>query len=397
MIQIKRDNLDILAERHYIEYFEEKGFLKRLEEIENSERDFAQKRFFQYILVNIKNIITGTPETLSKIREELYSNHRAILKKIEYWEKLKRKKKKAEKDLKKSHDLLNELVKNRATQEAYDIARENKDKVHQKLKRIEHYFYESNEILLKINKVFNYKDFCAIGKDWGAYELVKQLNVSVCPYCNRQFISIAEPTKGEKGRTRPQLDHFYSKSKYPFLSISFFNLIPCCYVCNSNLKRDYDFTRETHLHPYEGGFEDLVQFTIKFHASKGKLDYIKAWYSNPELFSIGLKLNPIKKNQYTPDELKVLLRKVNNNKRVFKLKSLYNSHRDYVGEILLKSMMYNEAKIDALQHEFPRIFPTKESVVRLLYSNYIDSSDWNKRALSKLTYDVTQEFGIHNT
>ena len=396
MIQIKRDNLDTLAERHYIEYFEGKGFLEKLKEIENSEKDRAQRRFFQYILTNIKDIITGAPETLSKIREELYYNHKAILKKIEYYEKLKRKKKKAEKDFKKSQESLDKLVENRATQAVQGTARDNMQKKHQVLKRIEYYVHESTQLLMKINKVFNYTDFCTIGNNWGAYELVKELNIDVCPYCNRQFISIAEPTKGEKGRTRPQLDHFYSKSKYPFLSISFFNLIPCCYVCNSNLKRNYDFTRETHLHPYEAGFENLIQFTIEFEKNKGKLDYVKAWYSNPELFSIGLKLNPIKKNQYTRDELKVLLRKVNNNKRVFKLKSLYNSHRDYVGEILVKSMMYNDSKIDALQHEFPRLFPTKESVVRLLHSNYIDSSDWDKRVLSKLTYDVTQEFGIHN-
>ncbi|MGH1143113.1 hypothetical protein [Bacillus pseudomycoides] len=397
MIQIKRDNLHDLAQRHYIDFFQKKGFLKKLKEIKDSETEPQQKSFFQLLYKRIRDIITGKPESLSEIIKEIYSTHKAVLKKIEYCEKLKNKKKKAENRFEKSVKEYDVLFKKGAIQEEQDIARVNKEKAHKILQLIERYVYESTQLLKKINKVFNYKDFCTIGEDWGAYELVKQLNVSVCPYCNRQFISIAEPVKGEKGRTRPQLDHFYSKSKYPFLAVSFFNLIPCCYVCNANLKRNQEFTRETHIHPYETEFGDLVQFTVKFQTGKGKLDYVKSWYSSPELLSIELKLNQLEKRQYTRNELKNILQKINNNKKVFKLRSLYNLHRDYIGEIVLKSMMYNDAKIDTLHHEFPRLFPTKESVVRLIYSNYTNSFEWDKRILSKLTHDIIQEYGIRDT
>jgi hypothetical protein len=30
----------------------------------------------------------------------------------------------------------------------------------------------------------------------------------------------------------PEIDHFYPKDKYPFLAVSFFNLIPSCLTCN---------------------------------------------------------------------------------------------------------------------------------------------------------------------
>lgn len=86
---------------------------------------------------------------------------------------------------------------------------------------------------------------------WNAFTMCEMLNISICPYCNRQYIYTAKKEDGE-WVARPQLDHFYIKSKYPFLSCSFFNLIPSCGLCNGgkNAKE-----RET-VYPYLEGFND---------------------------------------------------------------------------------------------------------------------------------------------
>ena len=68
---------------------------------------------------------------------------------------------------------------------------------------------------------------------------IKRLGIKTCVNCNSEYILSANKIsylddgnyKVElKGRY--QLDHFWAKSKYPFLSITFFNLQPSCGFCN---------------------------------------------------------------------------------------------------------------------------------------------------------------------
>ena len=61
-------------------------------------------------------------------------------------------------------------------------------------------------------------------------QFIKSLNLKVCPYCGRQQINIAE--LDGHNVSKPPIDHFLPKFAYPFLAISFRNLVPCCSVCN---------------------------------------------------------------------------------------------------------------------------------------------------------------------
>ena len=57
--------------------------------------------------------------------------------------------------------------------------------------------------------------------------IMRQIGIKTCVYCNAQY---AIATKS--GHVFYQLDHFYPKSRYPYLSANFFNLQPCCGSCN---------------------------------------------------------------------------------------------------------------------------------------------------------------------
>ncbi|WP_144507044.1 hypothetical protein [Bacillus mycoides] len=396
MIQIKRENLDLLSGRHYNDYFVKKGFSTKLEDVTKNEKDPAKQKFFNSILDQRKDIITGRPDVLHRIIQDFYTEHPEVMRKIDdynLWKVRNKEHNKVKKDInkelkKENHAITPELKELLKKLEKIEIVKKMNDSQVEEIKKF----------VDKIGTIFNYDNFCnnypkKAEKSWGAYELVKQLKVEVCPYCNRQYITVSEPNEDEEGRTRPQLDHFYSKTRFPYFAVSFFNLIPCCYVCNSNLKRNQEFTVDTHIHPYKNGFGDLYQFTVQFKGGKN-LDYLKNWYSNPDVFSIDFKVNEFEKCKYTEAELKVLIKRIENNKKTFKLKSLYNSHTDYVGEILLKSLRYDESKINSLCQEFPKLFPSKYDVVRVVYSNYVDATQLDRRALSKLTRDITQEFGM---
>ncbi|MHA4218133.1 hypothetical protein [Bacillus cereus] len=396
MIQIKRDNLDLLSKRHFEDYFVKKKFLTKLKDMKENEKNQGQQKFFKSILDRIEDIITGRPDVLHGIIQDFYTEHLDVMQKIDdynLWKVRKKEYKKVQEQILKA--------KQESTSNLQELLKKSK-KVEEILKLNDSQVKEMKEFVNKLEKVFNYNNFCnqygeKKEKTWGAYELVKQLKVEVCPYCNRQYITVSEPNEEEDGRTRPQLDHFYSKSRFPYFAVSFFNLIPCCYVCNSNLKRNQEFSVDTHIHPYKNDFGDLYQFTIRFKEGKGKVDYLKAWNSNSDVFFIDFKVNEFEKCKHSKTESEVLLKKIQNNQSAFKLKSLYNSHTDYVGEMLLKSLKYNDSRIDSLCQEFPNLFPSKHDAVRVLYSNYIDTSQLDKRALSKLTRDITQEFGIKYT
>ncbi|GLR05957.1 hypothetical protein GCM10007906_35450 [Vibrio hyugaensis] len=85
-------------------------------------------------------------------------------------------------------------------------------------------------------------------------EIVQSLEISFCPYCAEEVI---EPFD----RYRPAIDHFYPKSKYPFLSLSLYNFVPAGTRCNSDFKKTNEMLG--YYHPHEEPFpqEQLFEFS----------------------------------------------------------------------------------------------------------------------------------------
>lgn len=81
--------------------------------------------------------------------------------------------------------------------------------------------------------------------------LMDSLNIPVCPFCNRQYITSWEDMKKEKKSTS-DLDHFFPKSEYPLFALSLFNFVPSCQVCNSRMKLDHfmDDDGNRPIYPY---------------------------------------------------------------------------------------------------------------------------------------------------
>ncbi len=81
-------------------------------------------------------------------------------------------------------------------------------------------------------------------KELNKLQFIKNLNLKVCPYCGRNKINVA--SYAGKRDSKPPIDHFLPKSKYPFLAVSFSNLIPCCTTCN-------DISNKGTFDPLENG------------------------------------------------------------------------------------------------------------------------------------------------
>lgn len=96
--------------------------------------------------------------------------------------------------------------------------------------------------------VFDYSKFSKKSTaGWNAYELCKASKYILCPYCQQSYAFTVRKVKG--GAFRPTLDHYFPKSRYPYLALSLYNLVPSCYTCNSSLKSTKNFYSNRHLHP----------------------------------------------------------------------------------------------------------------------------------------------------
>jgi len=89
-------------------------------------------------------------------------------------------------------------------------------------------------IIKKIKNLFKYKD--KYQNSTLTPFFTKNFNFRTCFYCNKDFITNFDADKFESNKevSTFQLDHFYDKGTYPYLALSFYNLIPSCPTCNSS-------------------------------------------------------------------------------------------------------------------------------------------------------------------
>ena len=113
--------------------------------------------------------------------------------------------------------------------------------------------------------VFNYS---TLSKNYG-YSIVKSSGLSVCPFCNEEKINIVI---GRNKSSRPDLDHYLPRSKYPFLSVSLYNLIPVGKRCNSHFKSDADMS-EGYMNPLLNGLNDIPLFEFNYNIVSDTVDF----------------------------------------------------------------------------------------------------------------------------
>lgn len=264
------------------------------------------------------------------------------------------------------------------------------EKVKKHYNNVQQYILEKPGYSGKILKVMGYKKFAAScevknknmtytinnfttdEKDfgWGAYAYVMNLGMRVCPYCNRNYIT---PIYSHNGKARAELDHFFSKARYPYLSLSIYNLVPACAYCNSSLKGSEEFTYSNNFHPM-----DAIQARELYRMTYMPQNIDCFW--GGEEYDIEIEYNHDKIGWET----------IKKNHEVFKIKELYQYHKDLVSHILKKRYIYDEAYINYLWNSYPNLFKNKEEVVEFLIIPY-DNFTVENIPLGKLLVDLQEE------
>ena len=162
--------------------------------------------------------------------------------------------------------------------------------------------------LLKIDDIEKEK----LSDEETAYRMLVDLDVLVCPYCNRAYtFTVWKKYKGKKAiiKSRPQFDHYLPKSLYPYFAISLFNLIPSCSLCNQ-AKGD---SVEKTLYPYSDEFGERIRFQTR---GEKNFDYLLGVEAARHKFEVKIVADDM-----LDEDLK---ERLENSKKAFHLEELYN-------------------------------------------------------------------------
>ncbi len=207
-------------------------------------------------------------------------------------------------------------------------------------------------------------------RDYFYPKYFEKLGIKSCVYCNSQLtLSISKQRLRnrntiEKHVARFQVDHYYPKDKYPYLSIALFNLYPTCASCN-NIKSNNSVDFELYA-------DSVVKSPYLF-----------------ELDKLSLVQFLISRND---SNLKVIFRNIENprNNDIFCIQEIYDTQKDVAAEIVLKSIIYN----DAYRRHLKSYRINSSQIDRLILGNYTGEHEIHKRPLSKFMQDIGRDLGL---
>lgn len=199
------------------------------------------------------------------------------------------------------------------------------------------------------------------------WEFIHRINIDTCSYCNRNYIFTTKKNK----KIKPEIDHFYPKSIYPILGLSYYNLIPSCKSCNGfGAKEEKDPLKVGLKNPYLINSNDFeLSHKIK---------------------SISI-INPLSGKS----DVEVFFKKsIPGHLDVFNLKDLYELHHDHAIELVIKrNLKYSKKYRDYLK-SYSKLKFSDSEIDRMILGNYALEKEQHKRPLSKMYQDIGRELGL---
>lgn len=194
--------------------------------------------------------------------------------------------------------------------------------------------------------------------------IVKEADITVCPYCNRDYINSRSDTVAGA-----QLDHFFNRSRYPIFAVSLYNLVPVCANCN-RIKSD---RIEEFASPFDEGIDWDNDIYFKFHP-KGTDD-----------FAI---------------EIKARLRKaetkaMQNNITKMRIEEAYQIHNLEIKELQDKKLAYSKSQEKEIKEVLRKNGITNAKIKKIIFGPQITSEDMRKKPLGKMISDWHKKWGIY--
>lgn len=239
------------------------------------------------------------------------------------------------------------------------------------LKDIKEKIKDDSNFRTKIDKLKNGKKsknnflidaYKELRKKYGK-ELIEKTGVTVCPYCNRNFVN------NGKDRAMAQFDHFFDKKTFPLFAISLYNLIPCCSSCNHTKQSesisfspyDYDFRTDDML-TFNYCLKDGNKYRIEIDTNENINDCNGKERKNPIISNID----------------------------VLQLREQYNLHTDLLKQIIFKTCKMPESYLQEIREMLKTTIDLDLGMTEeeIYYDNYLSEEKYHLRPLSKFTHDM---------
>lgn len=251
--------------------------------------------------------------------------------------------------------------------------RKAKNKLATNRNKIENRLYDKyNDVIQNLHRIFDYKGFISSRADV-SYELAKRKHVRTCTYCGREYIYTVEDLSEEdkvKQVARPDFDHWLSHELYPLLALNYYNLIPCCPICNRAVKGTKLMKIGEYVHPY------INQKEPKFRFSFNILDLDKP---QGEVVIV---------NDRDPQEKATI--------DMFQLRAIYRYHSETELDDMLRIGLKNGKKYveDYLMNILSGLNISVGDAYRSIYGTELYENVSQERPLSKFKRDILAELGI---
>lgn len=213
-------------------------------------------------------------------------------------------------------------------------------------------------------------------------EIQDDLDLTACPYCNRNFIKHIKVTNRrgmEVAGPKGQLDHFFPRALYPYLAICKYNLVPSCPTCNgASGKHDKDTRNLGVVSPYE--LSDTEGLRFRMNVKGGEILNLEHCAQGISI-SVDTSKNPA----------------MSHNDDIFHLEQIYQTHTDYAAEIYIKKVMKENGiylRVTKGMLKKHHINLTNDDVRRIVYGFYCNEKEYSKRPLSKLRKDLAEDVGL---
>jgi len=231
-----------------------------------------------------------------------------------------------------------------------------------------------------LQSIFNY-DTLRDHSNYNLKHISTEVRLKSCPYCN--IVKISFENEARDPIVSPAVDHFYDKQRNPLLGTSLFNLVPSCTKCNSQLKGDFEFNRDTHLNPHIEGFEEDAVFSAVITVNGTDISYkgdlvVNAPVGSPKYVKII--------DAGFSDTSKL------GNANVFKLKQSYSV--DYSAKIRKIHEICDEETVEymrTLKAFINRLGGGDLWTYYKKFDVYLDPNKFQEEDLSKFIYDILKE------
>lgn len=262
------------------------------------------------------------------------------------------------------------------------------------------YYYKKTPIYIledinRFNEILNFFIDYSMMDDKIRHDVLNAFDIRVCPYCNRQFIT--SYTINNTNYSTSDLDHFLPKTKFSLFSLSLLNFVPACQICNSRMKLDKPIEI---LYPYREGFSKNTHFNISGIA-RNIDDLYNTIYGDKDAVNINNFNIIIEKDTELSDEEQY---REQGTIKLFKLDDIYQSHKNYVAELVRTKAKYDEdnmllmlkstpknsisTKVDSILDHTDELIISKEEKRRILYGLTDTKDEEIRKPLTKLTKDI---------